>query len=190
LTFQLVMRVHYSSNLRERVLGRQHHVLRRRRLDLLPLVNADVSGHEVSHGFTEQHSNLTYSGMSGGMNEAFSDMGGEATEYYWKGSNDWLVGAEIFKGSGALRYMSKPAAGRWLDRQRRATTTAASTCTTPRACTTRRSASWPPRPAGRPEGVQGASPAPTPLYWTASSTFNQGACGVEKRRPRPRLHQG
>jgi hypothetical protein len=34
-----------------------------------PLVNADVSGHEVSHGFTEQHSNLTYSGQSGGMNE-------------------------------------------------------------------------------------------------------------------------
>src|SRR3546814_18966365 len=53
-------------------------------------------------------SNLTYSGQSGGMNEAFSDMGGEATEYFWKGSNDFLVGPEIFKGAGALRYMNNP----------------------------------------------------------------------------------
>jgi hypothetical protein len=35
-------------------------------------------------------------------------MGGEATEYYWKGSNDFLVGHEIFKGSGSLRYMANP----------------------------------------------------------------------------------
>src|SRR3546814_7778679 len=73
-----------------------------------PLVSVDVAGHEVSHGYTEQHSNLTYSGQSGGMNEAFSDMGGEATEYFWKGSNDFLVGPEIFKGAGALRYMNNP----------------------------------------------------------------------------------
>jgi pseudolysin/vibriolysin len=49
--------------------------------------------------------------MSGGMNEAFSDMGGEATEFYWKGSNDFDVGRDIFKsGSGALRYMCQPRA--------------------------------------------------------------------------------
>ena len=39
-----------------------------------PLVSLDVASHEVSHGFTSQNSNLTYSGQSGGINEAYSDM--------------------------------------------------------------------------------------------------------------------
>ena len=46
--------------------------------------------------------------MSGGMNEAYSDMAGEAAEYFMNGSNDFLVGAQIFKGTGALRYMDNP----------------------------------------------------------------------------------
>src|SRR5690606_24617292 len=33
---------------------------------------------------------------------------GEAAEYYMNGSNDFLVGAQIFKGSGELRYMHNP----------------------------------------------------------------------------------
>src|SRR3546814_12198879 len=77
-----------------------------------PLVSLDVSSHEVSHGYTEQNSGLNYSGQSGGINEAFSDMAGEAAEYYFNGgSNDFLVGAQIFKGSGALRYMADPPQG-------------------------------------------------------------------------------
>jgi len=40
-----------------------------------PLSGAiDVVAHEIDHGFTSFHSNLTYSGMSGGMNESFSDI--------------------------------------------------------------------------------------------------------------------
>src|SRR3546814_1297427 len=36
-------------------------------------------------------------------------MAGEAAEYYFNGgSNDFLVGAQIFKGNGALRYMANP----------------------------------------------------------------------------------
>ncbi len=73
-----------------------------------PLVSLDVSAHEVSHGFTEFNSGLIYSNQSGGINEAFSDMAGEAAEYFMKGSNDWLVGADIFKSAGALRYMDDP----------------------------------------------------------------------------------
>jgi vibriolysin len=46
--------------------------------------------------------------MSGGMNEAFSDMAGEAAESYMNGSNDWMVGEQIFKGNVALRYMDDP----------------------------------------------------------------------------------
>ena len=35
-------------------------------------------------------------------------MAGEAAEFYMKGSNDWLVGAQIFKGNGSLRYFEDP----------------------------------------------------------------------------------
>ena len=77
-------------------------------IERYPLVSLDVSAHEVSHGYTEQNSGLEYDGQSGGINEAFSDIAGEATEYYMNGSNDFLVGAEIIKGSGALRYMEDP----------------------------------------------------------------------------------
>jgi Zn-dependent metalloprotease len=74
-----------------------------------PLVSLDVLGHEVSHGYTTQNSNLNYdSGQSGGMNESFSDIAGEAAEYFMTGTNDFLVGEEIFKGTGALRYMCDP----------------------------------------------------------------------------------
>ncbi|MCX7114776.1 MAG: M4 family metallopeptidase [Gammaproteobacteria bacterium] len=50
--------------------------------ELYPLVSLDVAGHEVSHGFTEQHSNLEYHDESGALNEAFSDMGGQASRAY------------------------------------------------------------------------------------------------------------
>ena len=73
-----------------------------------PLVSLDVVTHEVSHGFTEQNSALIYSGQSGGINEAFSDIAGEASEYYMKNTNDWMVGADIFKSTGALRYFKNP----------------------------------------------------------------------------------
>ena len=75
-----------------------------------PLVSADVVAHEVSHGFTQAHSGLIYANQSGGINEAFSDMAGEAVETFLTGTCDYRVGAQIFKRSGAaLRYMDDPA---------------------------------------------------------------------------------
>jgi pseudolysin len=74
-----------------------------------PLVSLGVAAHEISHGFTEQHSNLTYSGQSGGLNEAFSDMAAQAAEFYSVGHNSWQIGPEIFKAADeALRYMDQP----------------------------------------------------------------------------------
>ena len=76
-----------------------------------PLTSIGVVAHEVSHGFTQQHSNLVNEGQSGGMNEAFSDMASQAAEVYvyGPGKNTWKIGAEIFKkGNGALRYMDVP----------------------------------------------------------------------------------
>ena len=76
-----------------------------------PLTSLGVAAHEISHGFTQQHSNLTYWGQSGGMNEAFSDMAAQAAEIYayGAGKNSWQIGPEIFKAKDqALRYMDKP----------------------------------------------------------------------------------
>ncbi len=74
-----------------------------------PLVSLGVGAHEISHGFTEQHSGLQYYGQSGGLNEAFSDMAAQAAETYAYGHNSWQIGPEIFKAENqALRYMDKP----------------------------------------------------------------------------------
>jgi Zn-dependent metalloprotease/PKD repeat protein len=178
LSFQLVMRVHYSSSYENAFWDGSTMSFGDGASTFYPLVNADVSGHEVSHGFTEQHSNLTYSGMSGGMNEAFSDMGGEATEFYWKGTNDWLVGAEIFKGSGALRYMSNPPQdGGSIDNAANYNSGLdvhySSGVYNKAFWKLATTAGW-----DTPKAFKVMARA-NALYWTASSTFNQGACGVE-----------
>jgi hypothetical protein len=179
LSFQLIMRVHYSSNYENAFWNGSNMSFGDGASTFYPLVNADVSGHEVSHGFTEQHSNLTYSGQSGGMNEAFSDMGGEATEYYWKGSNDFDVGREIFKSSsGALRYMCNPPAdGGSIDNAADYNSGLdvhySSGVYNKAFCTLAKTAGW-----NTPTAFKVMARA-NALYWTASSTFNQGACGVE-----------
>lgn len=69
----------------------------------------DVVAHEFNHGFTSFHSNLTYSGQSGGINESFSDVVGVIAEYYREGTGaDWDLGEDIFQNTGALRYMCNP----------------------------------------------------------------------------------
>lgn len=108
LSFKLKMRVHYSRNYENAFWDGSQMTFGDGATTFYPLVSLDVAAHEVSHGFTEQNSGLVYSGQSGGINEAFSDMAGEAAENYMKGSNDWLVGAQIFKGNGSLRYFEDP----------------------------------------------------------------------------------
>ncbi|MFS1525591.1 M4 family metallopeptidase [Microbulbifer sp. 2304DJ12-6] len=108
LTQKLRMRVHYGNSFENAFWDGLQMTFGDGRNTFYPLVSLDVSSHEVSHGFTAQNSDLRYSGQSGGINEAFSDIAGEAAEFYMRGSNDWLVGAEIFKLSGALRYFEDP----------------------------------------------------------------------------------
>lgn len=143
-----------------------------------PLVSLDVTSHEVSHGFTEQNSGLVYSGMSGGMNEAFSDMAGEAAEYFSTGTNDWQVGREIFKAAGALRYMNNPPQdGRSIDNAANFTSTLdvhySSGVYNKAFYLLATKTGWNTRKAF--EVMADANR----LYWTANSTFNQGACGVQ-----------
>ena len=179
LSFQLVMRVHYSSAYENAFWDGSTMSFGDGATTFYPLVNADVSGHEVSHGFTEQHSNLTYSGQSGGMNEAFSDMGGEATERYWQGSNDFLVGQEIYKAAGkALRYMSNPPQdGVSIDNAANYT----STMDVHHSSGVYNKAFWKLATTTGwdvPKAFKVMARA-NALYWTPSSTFNSGACGVE-----------
>jgi len=83
-----------------------------------PLARAiDVTAHELTHAVTERESGLNYSGESGGMNEAMSDIfgafveawvgGGKSADTLAVNANTWLVGEQIL--APALRYMCDPA---------------------------------------------------------------------------------
>ncbi|MGC5019962.1 M4 family metallopeptidase [Micromonospora sp. DT47] len=81
-----------------------------------PLVALDVAGHEMSHGVTENvvPGGLTYSGESGGLNEATSDIFGTMVEFYANTTadpGDYQIGEKInINGNGTpLRYMYDPA---------------------------------------------------------------------------------
>ncbi|AZQ72966.1 peptidase M4 family protein [Streptomyces luteoverticillatus] len=81
--------------------------------DAHPLTSLDVAAHEMSHGVTAATANLRYSGESGGLNEATSDIFGTAAEFYANNAadpGDYLIGEKIdIRGDGSpLRYMDKP----------------------------------------------------------------------------------
>ncbi|MCT9111320.1 MULTISPECIES: M4 family metallopeptidase [Streptomyces] len=78
-----------------------------------PLTSIDVAGHEMSHGVTANTAGLNYSGESGGLNEATSDIFGTGVEFYAGNSSDvgdYLIGEKInINGDGTpLRYMDQP----------------------------------------------------------------------------------
>jgi Zn-dependent metalloprotease len=78
-----------------------------------PLTSLDVAAHEMAHGVTENTANLTYSGESGGINEATSDIFGTAVEFYASNASDvgdYLIGEKIdINGNGTpLRYLDRP----------------------------------------------------------------------------------
>jgi len=77
-----------------------------------PFDSLDVAGHEMSHGVTSRTARLVYSGESGGLNEATSDIFGTAVEFYATNGNDapdYLIGERLYKTGGrALRYMYRP----------------------------------------------------------------------------------
>ncbi|MET9474666.1 M4 family metallopeptidase [Streptomyces sp. NPDC002917] len=78
-----------------------------------PLTSLDVAAHEMTHGVTSATAGLVYSGESGGLNEATSDIMAAAVEFYSNNATDlgdYLVGEKIdINGDGTpLRYMDKP----------------------------------------------------------------------------------
>jgi Zn-dependent metalloprotease len=80
-----------------------------------PFVSLDITAHEMTHGITARTANLTYSGESGGLNEATSDIFGTAVEYYAANTadaGDFLIGEKIKRTGTPLyfRSMIKPSA--------------------------------------------------------------------------------
>ncbi|ENM5853714.1 M4 family metallopeptidase [Vibrio mimicus] len=179
LTFQLTMRVHYGSNYENAFWDGRAMTFGDGNTRFYPLVDINVSAHEVSHGFTEQNSGLVYKDMSGGINEAYSDIAGEAAEFFMRGSVDWVVGSDIFKSAGGLRYFDQPSRdGRSIDHASQyysGMDVHHSSGVFNRAYyLLANKAGWNVR-----KGFEVFAVA-NQLYWTPNSTFDQGACGVVK----------
>ena len=61
----------------------------------------DTVGHELTHGVTGNASKLIYQNQSGALNEALSDIFGEAVEARTLGQTDWLIGCCLI-GAGSF----------------------------------------------------------------------------------------
>jgi pseudolysin/vibriolysin len=178
LNMVLKMKVHYGSNYENAFWDGTAMNFGDGANRFYPLVGLDVTSHEISHGFTQFHSNLAYTGQSGGMNEAYSDMAGEAAEYFDRGSNDWLVGADIMKSSTALRWVCTPTSdGRSIDNARNYQNGMdvhfSSGVYNKAFCLLARTSGWNTRTAF--DAFERANA----VYWNANATFVTGSCGVE-----------
>ncbi|TAL71935.1 MAG: peptidase [Rhodanobacter sp.] len=182
LNMQLRMNVHYQSNYENAFWDGTAMNFGDGASTFYPLVSLDVTSHEISHGYTEQNSNLEYTGQSGGMNEAYSDIAGEAAEFYDRGAADFLVGEDIVKTSAgigdALRYMCNPPQdGGSIDNAANYTSGLdvhySSGVYNKAFCVLAKTGGWDVKKAFQVFALANKS------YWTATSTFNSGACGVE-----------
>jgi vibriolysin len=69
----------------------------------------DIVAHEISHGFTEFHSNLDYRGMPGSLNESFSDVAGIVARFFQDGEGATFdFGGDILVEGDAIRYLCDP----------------------------------------------------------------------------------
>lgn len=108
---QMIMRVHYGKNYANAFWDGTQMSFGDGDYSFYPLVSLSIGAHEITHGFTEQHSNLVYFGQSGAINESFSDMAAQAAEYYLDKKNTWKIGHDIIKSTSpmaAIRFMDNP----------------------------------------------------------------------------------
>ena len=71
-----------------------------------PYLSIDIVGHELAHGVTGNSAQLIYQGESGALNESFSDIFGNAVEYYIDSAiATWGMGEQCFN---ELRDMANP----------------------------------------------------------------------------------
>lgn len=73
-----------------------------------PLAAVDIVGHEIYHGVTRHSSGLVYSGQSGGLNEAYSDIFGTVIEFFvddYSDPPDFTIAEQV---GAVLRNMEAP----------------------------------------------------------------------------------
>lgn len=121
----LIMRVHFGKNFENAFWDGRVMSFGDGDRNFYSLVSLDVAAHEITHGFTEFHSNLEYHDQPGALNESLSDMAGIASKayllekepnFYSKIYNNdkkvsFAIGDSIVKptfGRTALRFMDKP----------------------------------------------------------------------------------
>lgn len=114
----LIMRVHYGVNYSNAFWDGMTMTFGDGDDSTFPFMSLEITGHEVSHGFTQHHSNLEYLDESGSVNESFSDMAGKAAEYYATGKVNWSIGEGVMRegegvicepgGQDAFRCMNDP----------------------------------------------------------------------------------
>ena len=71
----------------------------------------DIVGHEINHGFTQFHSNLTYDSgqQSAGLNEAFSSVAGIIVRHYQLGdAAGFQLAREVLNGGGFVEDLCNP----------------------------------------------------------------------------------
>lgn len=194
--YRILSRVHYGSNYENAFWDGTQMTYGDGANTFHPLSGAlDVVAHEINHGFTEFHSGLGYSDQAGGLNESFSDIAGKTAEFFYKAAPTWDLGSDIFKGSGALRYMCAPSTdGRSIDNASKMTPSLdphyssgppnKAFC---RASKRLSEIAGTPGPSGNPVGVaskDGVHRAASAFYlanaqyWTSSSTYVQACKGT------------
>jgi Zn-dependent metalloprotease len=138
----------------------------------------DVVAHEFGHGFTQYHSDLEYSGQSGGLNESFSDIAGTVAEFYFEGeAADFYIGEDLLDNGLILRELCSYRYWDYHDGQ-----------------DPHEASAWPNRAfclaVGRYEASTGVSPvdavremghvwyAANAAYWTSGASFEEGCRGT------------
>jgi vibriolysin len=185
LTMKLKLRVHYGENYQNAFWDGKQMTFGDGASTFYPLVGLDVVAHEVSHGFTQQNSNLIYVEQMGGINESFSDIAGEAAKYFNHANqpeherNDWLVGGTIMKKGSALRYFSDPtkdghSIGHAKDYHDKLDVHYSSGVFNRAFYTLATKADWNTEKAFR------AFVLANQIYWDQESDFDHAGCGVKK----------
>jgi vibriolysin len=186
--FVIVSRIHYSRQYENAFWDGQQMTYGDGKTTFYPLTGGvDVIAHEVDHGFTSFHSGLAYSNQAGGLNEGFSDIAGKAAEWYLRGTGNFDIGRDVFKGDRALRYMCNPTQdGRSIDNAANMRPSLdphfSSGVPNKAFCVgAKRLSSGTSDGAATQDGVKRAAQAyylANARYWTSSTTFVQGCKGV------------
>ena len=104
---KIVLRVHFGEQFRNAFWNGNNCTFGDGDIETLPLMVLDIVGHEIGHGVTEYGTDLLCFGESGWVNEAFSDVLGEAAEQYLAEA-DFMTGDELMKNAPFMRGFSDP----------------------------------------------------------------------------------